>query len=434
MPKRTIRNWGGYPSATVNLVETTDRKTIAQTILQHEKIIARGNGRCYGDSSLQETVLSTLRMDRILELDTDNGSIHCESGILLDTILRAIVPKGFFLPVTPGTKYITVGGAVAANVHGKNHPHAGGFCNYVSFLELMTADGSIHHCSRETNTELFEATLGGMGLTGVILSVRFKLNRIETAFLRQRAICAPDLSSLMQLFEEHASATHVVAWIDGLATGKALGKGLLSLGEQATRQALPEHIADPLALHDSPKGAIPMMFPSFMMNRLTGRLFNWFHYQKAKRKGADSLIHYDPFFYPLDAWMHWNRVYGKTGMLQYQFVVPVNQAEGTIRRVLDEITRSGCTPFLSVLKKLGKRDLNVSSLSFPEPGYTLAIDFKATKAVFKLLDRLDKIVLDHGGKLNLCKDARMSKDIFRKTYQFQKPAGKFISFQFDRIC
>jgi decaprenylphospho-beta-D-ribofuranose 2-oxidase len=434
MHKRIIKGWGGYPKVLATCIEPAIREVFAHTIKTHSKLIVRGNGRSYGDSALQETVLSTRQLNTILHFDKGQGIIQCESGVLLEQVIKEVLPNGFFLPVTPGTKYITVGGAVAANVHGKNHVLAGSFSNHVLALELMTADGGIVTCSPNENSDLFEATLGGMGLTGLILSVTFALRPIQTAYVLRRNIAAPNLSRLLELFDEQGAEEHTVAWIDAFAGGRSIGRGIFTMGKHANLSTLPKKFKDPLTLHRGPAGIIPTVLPGFLLNDFSVRAYNHFYFLRAEARKKEEVVHYDPFFYPLDAWKHWNRLYGSRGMVQYQFVVPVTHAQRCIEQVLSEISRFSCYPYLAVLKKLGSKDANVSSLSFPEPGYTLALDFKVSRKTFELLDQLDEKIIAFGGKLYLCKDARMSSETFHKTYHNCKFTSPFISMQFERLC
>lgn len=432
-----ITNWGNYPNIDSQFTSLEFEEEIKRYAASQETFITRGNGRCYGDSSLHTHILSTLKFNKILHFDTEKGIITCQSGVLLSEILEAVVPKGFFLPVTPGTKFITVGGAVAADVHGKNHHAEGCFSNHVLFFDLLTATNEVIRCTKTENSELFWATCGGMGLTGVILNVCFALKKIETAYIKMESIKARNLQEIMDLFEESQSWTYTMAWLDCLQKGNALGRSVMMRGEHAQIQELTESKKqNPLFLKEKPKLAIPFYFPDFVLNTFSVKAFNFLYYHKQFTKQKNQIVPYEPFFYPLDAIHHWNRMYGKKGFTQYQFVLPKAHSKEGLSLILNKISKSGQGSFLVVLKLFGKGNA-LAPLSFPIEGYTLALDFKIQKGVFELLDELDKIVLDLGGRLYLAKDARMSATFFKKTYTFVESEIdknlKFNSLQAQRL-
>lgn len=433
MSKKEICNWGLYPSITAEVIEVSNYRKLSQKLNSKSPIIARGNGRCYGDSSLQNTVVSTLKMNKFLLFDKDNGILKCESGVLLSEILNLIVPCGFFLPVTPGTKFITIGGAVASNIHGKNHHKEGAFSKYIIGFEIMTESGQIITCSRTQNTALFINTIGGMGLTGIIINISFKLKKIETSYIKQKTIKAANLNQIIDFFETHKNYTYSVAWIDCLTKGKSMGKSILMLGEHALEKDINGYKDKILKLHPSKQINIPFYFPKFILNKYAIKLFNLLYYNKYIKKEQQQIVHYNTFFYPLDKLNNWNRIYGKKGFTQYQFVIPFQDGKLGLKKIMTEITNSGCGSFLAVLKTFSKNDEFSSPLSFPTEGYTLALDFKINSKIFPLLDRLDKIVLSFGGKLYLTKDVRMSKDMFLKTYPNPIKCDKFTSHQYERI-
>jgi decaprenylphospho-beta-D-ribofuranose 2-oxidase len=417
MMKKTIANWGNYP------VVETDEKTFSQTnqlsdiLVNSEGVIARGNGRCYGDASLAKNTISTLKYDKILSFDTETGIFECQSGLTLDKILEVIVPKGWFLPVTPGTKFITVGGAVASDVHGKNHHVDGCFSAHIIDMDVLLANGQTITCSSQLSSDLFWATCGGMGLTGIITRVKFHLKKIETSYIKQKQIKAKNLEEIIKLFETYKHYTYSVAWIDCLKKGKDFGRSILMLGEHARLEDLNEgKRKDPLKLPKKRQFNFPFTLPSFILNQFTVKAFNFLFYGKNFKKEINNIIPYEPFFYPLDAVLHWNRGYGKKGFVQYQFVLPLESKEGLIK-ILKRISDEGMGSFLAVLKVFGKQD---GLISFPEEGYTLALDFPVRKNLFPFLDELDEIVLSYGGRLYLSKDARMKPEIFWRGY----PAAK----------
>lgn len=427
-----IHNWGIYPIIDANVIELQNYEEAAQKIATETKVIARGNGRCYGDSALQKTIVSTLRFNKIISFDTDSGVMKCESGVLLSEILKVAVPKGFFLPVTPGTKFITVGGAVASNIHGKHKSST--FSQYVESFELINENGEILFCSNKNNAEIFRNTMGGMGLTGIIATVTFRLKKIETSYIYQKALKAENLDELLNYLEKYKDYTYSVAWIDCGTQGKAMGRSVLTIGEFAALDELNEkQRKNPLKLHSEKLINVPFMFPSFTLNKFSIQAFNFLYFHKQLSKESDSIIHYNTFFYPLDILDNWNRVYGKNGFTQYQFVIPFERGKEGLKKILQKITQSGSGSFLAVLKTFGESDIQASSLSFPMAGYTLALDFKITPSALKLLDELDKLVLEYGGRLYLTKDVRMSKEMFEKTYNKFNHAEKFASLQSERL-
>lgn len=413
MMKKIIANWGNYP-----VIETDERsfsfaEQLHDVMLQSDGVIARGNGRCYGDASLAQNTISTLKYDKVLSFDTTQGIFECQSGITLDKVLEIIVPKGWFLPVTPGTKFITVGGAVASDVHGKNHHVDGSFSAHVLEMELLLAGGEKIVCSAQQHADLFWATCGGMGLTGIITRVKFDLKKIETSYIRQKQIKAGNLEEVIELFEQYKDYTYSVAWIDCLKKGDSFGRSILILGEHATKDMLDEtKKKEPLKLPKKKQIAFPFSLPSFVLNPFTVKAFNFLYYGKNFKKEINNIVSYEPFFYPLDAILHWNRGYGKKGFVQYQFVLPLQSKQGLVN-ILKRISDEGLGSFLAVLKVFGKQD---DLISFPTEGYTLALDFPVRKGLFEFLDELDRIVLQYGGRIYLSKDARMKPDIFWSSY------------------
>jgi len=414
---------------------------VVDFVKTHSEIISRGNGRCYGDASLAENAVSTLNYDKVISFDNATGVIDCEAGITMDSILEVIVPKGWFLPVTPGTKYITIGGAVASNIHGKNHHIDGTFGNHVIDLDVLVSSGDIITCSSDLNSNLFEATLGGMGLTGIILRIKFKLKKIETSYIKQTQIKARNLAEILDLFEKYQHSTYSVAWIDCLKTGTSSGRSILILGENAVLDDLNDHQRlSPFPLHSKRHLTFPVNIPSFILNKYTVKAFNFAYYHKNLRQQFDSIIPYDPFFYPLDIVLHWNRGYGRKGVVQYQFVLPKETSQVGLTDILQRINKKGMGSFLAVLKLFGKQE---SLISFPMEGYTLALDFPIRDGLFEFLDELDRLVLEYGGRIYLTKDARMKPEMFWGGYPNAKrfveivkhynPDLKFRSLLSDRL-
>ena len=441
--KKEITNWGHYPVAQANEFVFDSESYLRQVVNDPTYIpwIARGAGRCYGDASLGKNIISTLQYANILSFDTANGEINCEAGVTLEELLEVIVPEGFFLPVTPGTKFITVGGAVASDIHGKNHHKEGSFSAHIQSMDIYAADGKTYTVSRKEYPDLFEATCGGMGLTGIILRVRFKLKKIESAYIRQITARARNLDEIFDLFEEHRSCTYSMSWIDCFQKGKHLGRSIMYAGEHATLDQLDEQKRKaPLHLPRKLKLTVPFNLPSITLNPLTIRAFNFLYYHKSPGKRHTGLVDYDTFFYPLDSILHWNRMYGKAGFVQYQFVLPLDVSKKGLTEILTRINKRNMGSFLAVLKLFGKQD---DLISFPMEGYTLALDFAVRKGLFEFLDELDKVVMDLGGRIYLSKDARMKSDFFWKSYPKVKefaaivrkynPQSTFASTQSDRL-
>ena len=438
--KKRIANWGNYPE--MDSEERTFAFTDQLIDLVNESggFIPRGNGRCYGDASLGNRTISTLKYDKILSFDTSNGLFECQSGITLDQVLQVIVPEGWFLPVTPGTKFITVGGAVASDVHGKNHHVDGSFSNHVLELDLVLPSSELVSCSPLQHADLFEATCGGMGLTGIITRVKFRLKKIETTLIRQKQVRASSLDEVIRLFDVHRDYTYSVAWIDCLKKGKNFGRSILLLGEHASLEDLPERFkSNPLKLPSKKQITLPFNFPSWILNRFTVKAFNFLYYGKNIKREINNLVSYEPFFYPLDAVLHWNRLYGKKGFVQYQFVLPLEAKSGLVE-ILHRIADNGLGSFLAVLKVFGKQD---NLISFPREGYTLALDFPVRQGLLEFLDELDRIVLQYGGRLYMSKDARMKPEVlqagypglsrFREIVDKYNPGYRIRSVQSDRL-
>ncbi|MEQ9306504.1 MAG: FAD-binding oxidoreductase [Marinoscillum sp.] len=415
MPRsRKTANWNNFPVIRSTSHKFTTSGDLRRLLRQVTKVISRGSGKSYGDASLSEQVISTREFNKIVSFNKEEGIIRCESGVTLNDILEVIVPDGWFLPVVPGTKHITLGGAVAANVHGKNHHTDGSISEFIKSMSIMLADGALVNCSKLEYPDLFNNTCGGMGLTGIIMEVELKLKKIETSYITQTNIVAPDLKTLIKALIQNKEATYSVAWIDCLAKGKSLGRGVLMLGEHASETSVNDGVGNKLKIHEPPKLRVPFNLPSFILNRVSIRWFNAAYYHLKKRARAKvSNVHYDQFFFPLDVIGDWNRLYGKKGFLQYQFVIPFDQGDESFIEIFNKIVESRNASFLSVLKVLGDGG---SAISFPMPGYTLALDLPITARVFDFLDDLDWLVAKHGGRVYLAKDARTKRDVIQKGY------------------
>ena len=399
-------SWGNYPKVKSTAFNFKSIASLKQIINDHIELIPRGHGRSYGDSALSKNLIQVRPYDLFLGFDETKGVLHVQAGVLLAEILDAFVPRGWFLKVSPGTKLVTVGGAIASDVHGKNHHIAGCFSESIEMFMLMLPSGKKIECSKSKNVELFKASCGGMGLTGVILEAKIQLKKINSKFLQQTTIKTSNLKETFAAFEKHQHKTYSVAWIDCLAKGEQIGKCLLMLGEFCDDGQLD---------YQSRKGLnIPFNFPVMALNSLTVKAFNWLYYNKVRDKISRQFVDIDSFFYPLDALGHWNRIYGKNGFTQYQFILPKASSLAGLNEILQEISKSGLGSFLAVLKLYGPENENY--LSFPLEGYSLALDFKIEEGLFKLLDKLDEIVVKHKGRIYLAKDVRVSKNVFEQGY------------------
>lgn len=426
-----VTNWGNFPVVEKEMKSEDTLRKIQDFVKGNNEIIARGNGRCYGDASFSEHIFSTKRLNKLMSFDRLNGIIECESGVLLSEILEVTVPQGYFLYVTPGTKFISVGGAIASDVHGKNHHAEGCFSEYVLSFSLLNENGDVLSCSRTENADKYWATIGGMGLTGIILSARFKLKNIETAYIRQESIKAENLDEIFNLFDESEDWTYNVAWIDCLQKGAHIGRSIMLRGEHAFKHQLPKTLQEnPLRLKKKYNPTVPFYFPNFVLNNTTVKLFNYFYYKKQAKKEVKSHVDYETFFYPLDVVKDWNKIYGKSGFIQYQFVIPKKSGKEGMRKILETIAKSGNGSFLAVLKLFG-RNSPLAYNSFPFEGYTLALDFKVNSKLKNLVKDLDKIVEEYGGRIYLAKDSMSKSSLTNYLQNVQNP--KFVSLQHKRI-
>ncbi len=405
-----LSGWGNFLGIDAQVSRPLNEINAIEAILKSQQdnkpLIARGLGRSYGDSALAAKIMMTSGLDHFLAFNEMTGELTCQAGVSLATILEVFVPKGWFLKVTPGTKFVTVGGAIASDVHGKNHHIDGCFSSHVTSLKIATVTQGVVECTRDKNSDLFFTTCGGMGLTGIILEATFKLMPIVSAYVEQTTFKANTLNEALALFDEHHDAHYSVAWIDCLATGDNLGRSLIMLGEHAKQGEL--------VLKPKKTLNMPITMPSFLLNQYAIQAFNYLYYHKVRQVKSKQLVTYESFFYPLDAINNWNRMYGSKGFCQYQFVIPKAAGLAGMRAVLERIATSKRGSFLAVLKAFGPQNKNF--LSFPMEGYTLALDFKVDAGLFELLDELDNIVLAYGGRVYLTKDARMSTQVFKKSY------------------
>lgn len=413
-------SWGRWPHATQNAVRLNDR--FAPLPLFEGHALPRGNGRSYGDVCLDDggTLLDARGLDRFIAFDPTTGVLRCEAGVLLGTILDLLVPLGWFLPVVPGTRFVTVGGAIANDVHGKNHHTVGSFGCHVRSFELLRSDGTRRTCSLQENVDWFAASVGGLGLTGLIAWAELQLRRVPGEWFDTETRRFGRLDDFFELSEESAHGfEYTVAWVDCVARGESLGRGVFSRGNHC---AAPPGVRPP---RDSGL-RMPLTPPFSLVNGPTLRAFNWQHFHRAPKSMRRSAQHYRPWLFPLDGIRDWNRMYGPQGFLQYQCVLPPAEARDGVRELLDRIAASGSGSFLAVLKQFGATESR-GLLSFPRPGTTLALDFAHHgRATFELLDELDTIVAEAGGAVYPAKDARMPGARFRRYFPAWQAFSDFI--------
>jgi decaprenylphospho-beta-D-ribofuranose 2-oxidase len=436
-----LSGWGRFPVAECEIARPRDEAALRRLVLQGPGI-ARGNGRSYGDSALHPTnTIAMTGFDRMLAFEAMTGELIVEAGVMLGDIIDAFLPRGWFPSVMPGTKFVTVGGMIAADVHGKNHHKHGSFGSFVEWIDLMDAGGDIVRCSRTEYPALFAATVGGMGLSGVIVRAAIRLKRVESAWIRQMTIPAPSLDDAVEIFERVADWSYSVAWIDCLSDGAAIGRSLVMLGEHALREELDDRRRSaPYRIPARHKRRVLFDLPGFAINRYSIGLFNALYYA-GKRRGGSSLVDWDSYFFPLDGVLEWNRLYGQRGFAQFQCVLPLAASREGLKALLSRVARSGQGSFLAVLKRLGAQD---SAFSFPMEGFTLALDFPISPRVLALMHELDRVTIDHGGRIYLAKDSRMSAAVlersdtrvaaFRAQRRLTGAADRFVSLQSQRLC
>jgi len=415
--KRFEASWGrvGGPDQDVVHIDWMSDVTPSVQENKDRTMLAHGMGRSYGDVCLndQGVLLSIKNLNKFISFDRTTGIVTCEAGVSVADLLRVCVPAGWFPPVSAGTKYITLGGAIANDIHGKNHHVAGTFGRYVLQVELMRSNGELIVCSPSQNTELFNATIGGLGLTGLITRVVLQLKKVASDKIEVETI---KIKNLDDFFAKTASSDddyeYTVTWIDCLATGGSLGRGLLMRGK---------HFVSPneSGLQNRQKKSlsigVPIDMPNFLLNGTNMRIFNAAYFNRMQGDKKTSLSNIDPFFYPLDAIKQWNRLYGKRGFFQFQFVIPKTAAD-TTRQVLEQTSSQGLGSFLVVLKEFGPIE-SPGLLSFPMPGFTMTLDFaNQGEKTINFIKKLEDMILKVGGRIYPAKDALMSKESFVQGY------------------
>jgi FAD/FMN-containing dehydrogenase len=428
MPEATVvSSWGNIAGGPHTVLPVRSRSEAFPDITPAASALPFGNGRSYGDSCLNTggVLLQTRSLDRFIHFDRESGVLACEAGILLADILRLAVPAGWFLPVVPGTQYVTVGGAIANDVHGKNHHCAGTFGGHLRRLELLRSDGTRFWCSPTEQPDWFCATVGGLGLTGLIVAAELQLRPVAGPWMEVETIRYSSLEAFFHLSEaSDRSHEYSVAWIDCLAGGKNTGRGLLQRANHSKRP-------DMGPARRSRGLSIPIAPPVSLVNPVSLRLFNTLHYHRQRRTCVTATTHYQSFFFPLDGIGNWNRLYGPRGFYQYQCVIPAGAAHWATAELLAETRASGLGSFLAVLKRCGAAG-SPGLLSFPHEGVTLALDFpNRGERVFRLFERLDSIVASAAGRLYPAKDARMPAALFRSGYPRWQEFASFID---PRCC
>ena len=400
----SLESWGRYPKLEQSGRPVSWRHEALPEL--EGSMLPHGLGRSYGDSCLNQggNLLVTTGLDRLIDFDEERGLLTCEAGVSLAQVIDFSLPRGWFLPVSPGTRYVTVGGAVANDVHGKNHHRAGTFGCHVTRLELLRSDGSRRVCSEQENPEWFAASVGGLGLTGLITWVEFQLLRVANPCIETEQIKFHTFTEFDSLVRESDSQfAYTVAWVDTAARGQKLGRGIFIRGNHAS----PDFNQRKHKASD-PQITIPLEAPDFLLNPWSMKLFNWGFYHKQRPK-TKRVVSYQPFFYPLDGIAHWNRLYGGRGFVQHQCIVPDVAA---VSEILERVGHHGQCSFLTVLKAFGSIP-SPGMMSFPREGLTLTMDFGVTPALLAMLDELDEIVVRVGGSLYPAKDARMSAAHFQ---------------------
>lgn len=423
---KTGQSWGCYPGASQAIIALNDRHAALPSV--DSSMLPYGNGRSYGDSCLNDngTLLHTRHMDRFIRFDPRTGVLECEAGVLFSEILDLVVPQGWFLPVTPGTKFVTVGGAIANDVHGKNHHKAGTLGRHVLAFELLRSDGSRRICSPQQNPEWFAATIGGLGLTGLVTRAMIQLRPVAGPWMSAEMYRFPDLSSFFRLSQESdRDYEYTVAWIDCASQGKALGRGIFTRANHAP--AHPDRTPNP----PPRRLRVPMTPPVSLINPISLSAFNTLYYHRQRKAVCHVTMHYEPHFYPLDGIGDWNRIYGPHGFMQYQCVVPPSVSLECMEILAKAIAASGQGSFLAVLKQFGDT-ASPGMLSFPRPGASLALDFpNRGSQTLALLDRLDDIVAGAGGAVYPAKDARMPAKHFKQYFPAWESFSHYIDPKFS---
>ncbi|GAA0509083.1 decaprenylphosphoryl-beta-D-ribose oxidase [Saccharopolyspora subtropica] len=438
---KTLTGWARTAPTRARVLSTPDVDAIAEAVRTADErgVIARGLGRSYGDTAQNAggVVIDMTPLNRIHRIDPDTAVVDVDAGVSLDQLMKAALPHGLWVPVLPGTRQVTVGGAIANDIHGKNHHSEGSFGNHVLSMDLLTADGQVREITPDgPESELFWATVGGIGLTGIILRARVRMIRTETAYFVADLDRTDNLDETIELFKNSDdNYTYSSAWFDSISTGPRLGRAAFGRGSLATVDQLPPKLqADPLKFDAPQLATLPDIFPNGLANKLTFSAIGELYYRKTPKKAHGRIQNLTQFYHILDLFGEWNRAYGSKGFLQYQFIVPL-AAEDEFRRIVRRIAESGHVSFLNVIKKFGAG--NQAPLSFPMPGWNICVDFPIKRGLGEFCRELDARVLEMGGRLYTAKDSRTTAETFHRMYprvdEFRKirqsvdPEGIFAS-------
>ena len=404
MNKIKLNSWGQFTDIEASQYNFKDITNLKEIISKDLKFIPSGNYRSYGDSAFAENIINSKNFNSIIAFDKSKGILNAQAGITLKEILEHIIPCGWFLGVTPGTKFSTLGGVIASDVHGKNHHMNGCFSEYIKNLVIMLPDGSILDITKDH--ELFKASCGGMGLTGIILSATIKLIKIRSTNINQTTIKTKNLRETFEVFEQYNNERYSVAWFDGFSRGRNFGRSIVQIGDFADDGQL--------EFKNKVIKNIPFNFLSYFITKYQIRFFNYFYYLLTTNNQDKTKVYFDKFFYPLDKFSNWNKIYGKDGLIQYQFILPFEKSFDGILDLFKIIQKNNIYPYLAVLKLYGKKNDNY--LSFPIKGYSLALDFKSDQKTLSMLNDLDKIIIKYGGRIYLTKDGRLNQSNFKQMY------------------
>jgi len=430
---KPISGWGNNPKVFCNIKYPKNLNSLKKII--NKKCIARGNGRSYGDSSLQpDLTIEMKNFNKILFLNNVKGLVKVQSGLLLNDLLKVIIPKGWFVPVSPGTKFVTIGGMVASNVHGKNHHKAGGFINYVDSITLINENKKIITCSKKINSNLFKSTFGGMGLTGIIIDITFRLKKIKNSYIDQKIFCTKDLKDTLKNLKETFKSTYSVGWIDCSKKNKNFGRSIIFAGEHNIDE-------NKKLIYIKDKSiTLPKLNYNYLLNSYSIKIFNFFYYNYNFLKKKKNIVNYNSYFYPLDSINNWNILYGKKGFFQYQFSIPEKFSFRGIKEILNLVQKNTTVSFLTTIKYMSK---DSSILAFSDKGFTLALDFKYNLSNLNLAEKIDKLVIKYKGRIYLTKDSRINKNnlykiyksikIFKKKIRTEKNKSFFSSLQSERL-
>ncbi|MBB5154143.1 FAD-binding oxidoreductase [Saccharopolyspora phatthalungensis] len=417
---RTLTGWGRTAPTKARVLSTTNLDAIAEAVRTADGrgVIARGLGRSYGDPSQNAggTVIDMTPLNRIHAIDPEDAVVDVDAGVSLDQLMKAALPHGLWVPVLPGTRQVTVGGAIGCDIHGKNHHSHGSFGNHVLSLDLLTADGEVRALTPEENAELFWATVGGVGLTGIVLRAKIRMKKTETAYFIVDNDRTNSLDETMELFTNGSDDTYdySMAWLDTISTGAKLGRAGFSRGSLARLDELPPNLrAEPLKFDAPQLLKFPDVFPNGLANKLTFGALNEVAYRNYPRQARGKVQNLTQFYHPLDLFGEWNRAYGSKGFLQYQFSVPFG-GEETLARIVRKTVHSGHLSFINVLKRMGES--NPAPLSWPHPGWMLSMDFPIKAGLHRFCEELDELVLGAGGRLYFAKDSRTTPEMIRQMY------------------